>query len=536
MINIKPYIKNIPFDELLEDREELMQEYYKQRYGQEALDDLLAINGSVNKYLHRIGVANKLYTGPYKEGELSKLRLNAKPSSKATSHRYMIADGFSYDVVGRLTKNGWLQGPFSEEINNFCKPYRALDHGLIIQAPHIKQSVGAMSASKALGFVYNTSYFLNHLIAFDAEGKEVTDLEARIANSKRVKGNNPSEPFLFKTQIVSGEYINNAGKFIFKGAGYKRVWDDAKKRWVKTNEQAVYTISNKVTGLFVNGKIVYMTNIEKDSDSPVKSERVNVQEEFHNYKEKTKHEEAADIALIKGNAFGKSQGNFTKDLVIRIPKGVPKDKNGNLLYDKNSNSFDNMNYIKMPEYTPNSTLYGPGDVIKPVTFYGLAEDLDYRIGQYVHGLQQYLYYVEGLNGNEIAYHVLDNFWDLIITPELLVRMVLGQHTMMKRYRKSRFRTGGAVRKGVLKEPEQPSPYNQSDYSIKPEPYYSYVDLPAPSSRAVMNNGQELIEGELTLGTIRMQELHPCTNNNCKHYQDYYPKNRDGSLRHVCKEN
>ncbi|MBD3312096.1 hypothetical protein GF352_01415 [archaeon] len=522
MINIKPYIKNIPFNELLEDREDLMQEHYKQRYGQEALDNLLAINGSVNKYLHRLGVANKLYTGPYKEGELPKLRLNAKPLSKATTHRYLIADGFSYDFIGRRTKNGWLQGPFSEGINNFCKPYRALDHGLIIQAPHIKQSVGAMSASKALGFVYNTSYFLNHLIAFDAEGSEVTDLEARIANSKRVKGPSPSEPFLFNTQIVSGEYINNAGKFVIKGAGYKREWDDNKKRWVKTKEQAVYTISNKQTGLFVNGRVVFLTNIEKDSDSPVKSERVNVQEEFHNYKEKTKHEEAADIALIKGNAFGKSQGNFTKDLVIRVPK--------------NGANKDNMDYLKLPDEIPNSTLYGPGDVIKPVTFYGLAEDLDYRIGQYVHGLQQYLYYVEGLNGNEVAYHVLDNFWDLIITPELLVQMILGQHTMMKRYRKSRFRTGGAVKKGVLRDPSQPSPYKQGDYSIKPEPYYSYVDLPAPSSRVQINNGSEVVEGELTLGTIRMQELHPCTNNKCKRFQRYYPKNRDGSLRHVCKEN
>lgn len=518
-MNIKPYIKNIPINELLEDREKLMQEYYKQRYGQDELDELLALNGSINEYLHQIGVAHKLYTGPYKEGELSRIRLDA--TAKPTNHRYVIADWFKHDIIGRRTKKGWLQGPFKEEINNFCKPYRALDHSLIIQAPHVKQSVGVMSASKALGFVYDTSCFLNQLIAFDENGREVTDLEARIANSKRVKGKLASEPFLFNTKIVSGEYINNAGKFIIKGAGYQREWNDLKKRWVKTKEQAVYTISNKVTGLFVNGQIVYMANIERDSDAPVKSERANVQEEFYGYTEKTKHEEATDLALIKGNSFGKSQGNFDKDLIIRVPK--------------NGSNVDNMNWLKLPDNTPNSTLYGPGAVIKPITFYELASDLDYRIGQYIHGLEQYLYYVEGLNGNEVAYHVLDNFWDLIITPELLVDMILKQDSIKKRFRKSRFRTCGAVSIGKLKNPNKPSPYKPIDYAKRPEPFHSYVDLPIPSAAIQVNNGSEIVNAELTLGTIRMHELHPCTNTNCKHYQEYYPKKRNGELMHVCKE-
>jgi hypothetical protein len=278
-----------------------------------------------------------------------------------------------------------------------------------------------------------------------------------------------------------------------------------------------------------------MPNIEKDNTAPVKANRANVQEEYTNYVEKTKQEEAADIALNKGYDFGRSQKNFVKPLIIRIPKEVPKDKDGNLLYDKDSNHFDNMNYIQLPEYTPNSTLYGPGSVIKVITFYELAENLDYKIGQYIHGLAQNLYYNEGLNGNEIAYHVLDNFWDLIMTPELLQEMILKQNTMITRFRNSRFRTGAAVHKGVLKDPNKPSPYKKSDYKTRPEPYDSYVDLPAPSARIMINNGEEIVKGELTLGTIRMQELYPCTNTNCKQYQQYYPKKREGGLNHVCKE-
>jgi hypothetical protein len=194
-----------------------------------------------------------------------------------------------------------------------------------------------------------------------------------------------------------------------------------------------------------------------------------------------------------------------------------------------------MNYLKLSDKTPNSTLYGPGSVIKAITFFELAEDLDYKIGQYIHGLAQYLYYVKGLNGNEIAYNVLDNFWDLIITPELLYDMILKQNPMSMRYRKSRFRSCGAVSKGVLKDPNKPSPHKSSDYEIRPEPFYSYVDLPAPSATIQINNGEEIVEGELTLGTTRMHELFPCTNTNCKKYQEYYPKDREGNLRHVCKE-
>jgi len=488
-MNVQACFQAIPINEIILDKEQRLEAYVKKVFKKETIQGLFDAYGTTKKLelLHQIGLEKQLYTGDYQDNQLSPMRMNAK-STIPSNNRYIIANGLTHDITGRMTKKGNLVGKCNVKLDNFESPYENSKHGFQVNA----LGGGFVCHAKAMGILWGEE-ILDKIKAFDQNGNEITDLKSQILASPKFRQN---EPDAFKAKIRYGKYVNNAGSFIVDS--------------VSKFHSIEHVVSIMQPGMLVNNSFYLPENTRYSNTARDKSLRIDVQHEFgraelQNFDngdksnhELSKHEIACLEAMIMGKDFCKAHGHFlqnpNKELKIEIPKRKePKSSTKKLNY-----YHDHLNFLKLPDDIKGSS-FNPGDVLKLLALY--LNDLNGATMQYAIGTAYKLYYLDEFNEAFVDHAMLSNLGEYLLKPELHWKYVMNQEIMKRRFKRSCYDTGAAMLN-------------------PPTPLIGFVDMPAGS--AVEDNVL------LTWGSRRRKELIKCNNNKCIDYSSY------NGVNHRCK--
>ncbi len=461
-------LTNLQKKSLMMTKEVMLRNYFQRTGKQFNTDD-------ITELLFNEGVNNQLYTGVFNFNELPDMRLNALPNSAKSDNRLVNANGLEAKVIGRVTNRGKLIGPFNYFINSFEKPFEVKSWGLSIKrfdgyyftyslVDNLKAVIGLMGEE-----------ILPYLVVFDDETNKRIHLDLRTAKSFVKK----KDPKIFNVSF-KGNFKGHSGDYIIDS--FSKI------------DSLKYCISIKQPLLIVNDEIIFKDNAHYQSGSAGKMFMINARPEFYKNIELIKHEVMA-LLLTK---YGHSA------IDLEWPKHVPV-SDLNYLIDNNDDVISLL------------TLYEPLE--RPFLSNGFRN----HIFSYINGLIFDLYYIKDWTMAEVDYFVLNNYWDLIISPKLLVDMVEHQSLMTERFKDTCYLNGSVIL-GDLISNGSSMPFSNPVYSVNPSIISSHVNMPLPSANINVNNSLININAKLTFMPTRHYKLFPCSDNNCSMFNGYYKIN------------
>lgn len=446
---INPLRFNIPL--LLMQRELIDTEHVMQSQRRKEYSALIRSYGSLAGAKHAIGTNTGLYTSVFRQDELPGMNPNAIPNSTPSTDRFVNADGIEPDLIGRLSRKGNLLGPFNTATMNYDEPYVPQTFGIRIERSDSHYfTYGPTDNLKALMILYGDKIF-EHLEAYDDKGEPI-DLASEISFDRK------NENHLLEV-MIEGEFRGHAGEYTIGSAS----------NMVATEYAGVI----RQPLMLANGIYLFRDNALYSNGSPRKQKQIGARPEFKKNNELTKHDIAFMLGLKKGVEFMKKHEH---NLRIEFPKGHP---------------VDNINEQKCKILTLYEALENP---FLPGT------NMPNKIFRQVNGELARLYYIENLPERQVDFYIMNNFWDLIATPEILWDTITMQAGMQERYKRTAHLAGQAKRDGT--------------------PLINSVNMPIPTANIKVSNGEHEMNAVITIEPSRAHKLHRDNNTNSTCYGGY----------------